>query len=110
MDTVCKRRTPTGSFDLDNVTVGEFPIARRIAQQTCPKEVQMYVARLTMLRELEVMVFEVRQGVAHMFFAAEERATVVKLLFPSRDRAAQRDLLEIPIGVEFRSNRASSQF
>ncbi len=69
----------------------------------------MHVARLPMLRVLEVVIFKVRQRMTHVLLTAEEWAAVVEQLLAASHRATQRDFLKVALRVEFRSHRAGTQ-
>ena len=71
---------------------------------------QMHVTRNAVLCVLEVMVFEIRQRVAHVLLAAEEWAAVVQQLLAASYRAAKRNFLEVALGVELRTNGTGTQF
>lgn len=107
-DSIGQWRRPAGGFDGDYVAVGELPITRAVTQFARAEEMEMHVARLAMLRVLEVMIFQVRKRVAHVPFAAVQRAAVVQALLAASDRAAERDFLKVAVGDQFWSNGTSS--
>ena len=56
------------------------------------------VAWMTMLRKLEMVVFQVGQRVAHVAFAGEQLAGIVKRLPFAKDAAAAADVVEGRVG------------
>ena len=109
-DAIDERRRKSGRLDPDFVVRLEFPVARAEAEPARAEEMQMDVTRSAMLRILEVMVLEIPQRVTHRALAASQLAAVVDRASAAKDRAAQRDVLEIGMRVERGPHRTGAQF
>src|SRR5262245_23584116 len=63
-----------------------------------------------MLRKLEVVVLQVREGMTHVAFAGEQLAGIVKRLPIAKDAAAAAEVIERMVGDQLRPNGADAQF
>src|SRR5207302_7263716 len=73
------------------------------------EEMDVHIARQTMLRKLEMVVLEVGQGVTHIALASEQFPRIVECPTGAPDEAAAMYIVEGEIGHEFWSDRTGAQ-
>lgn len=64
-------------FDADFVAALVSPVSCGVTEVACFEEVNMNVAGASVLSVLEVVIFAVRQRVAHVLLAGQQRPAVV---------------------------------
>ncbi len=99
-----------GGLDLDGVAGLVLPFAGAVAELAGAEEMEVDIAGVAVLGILEVMIFQVRQRVGHVFFAGEKFSAVVDRFAVARDGAEDLDVLEIVFEDQFRAEGALPQF